>query len=172
MKQIIKFLAIAVVMLAFAGTVKAQTATATSSAAAVIIAPLSITNTAGLHFGTIMRSGTAGTVTIAPDGTRSDDGGGGVTLSALAPVHSAATFDVEGEDGRTVTITLPGTITITNLAADDMDVDTFVSDPDAANPVTLTGAATVLRVGATLNVGANQPSGEYTGTFNVSVNYN
>jgi hypothetical protein len=170
MKQIIKSLAIAVVMLAFAGTVQAQTATATSNAAAVIIAPLSITNTGGLHFGTIMRSATAGTVSIATDGTRSS--AGGVTLSALAPVHSAATFDVEGEDGRTVTITLPGTITIVNLAADDMDVDNFVSDPDDANPVTLTGVATVLRVGATLNVDANQPSGTYTGTFDVSVNYN
>lgn len=170
MKQITKFLAIAVVMLAFAGTVQAQTATATSNAAAVIIAPLSITNTAGLHFGTIMRSATAGTVTIATDGTRSSLGG--VTLSALAPAHSAAAFNVEGESGRTVTITLPASTTIVNAATDDMIVDAFVSNPDDANPVTLTGAATVLQVGATLNVDANQPSGTYTGTFNVSVNYN
>ena len=170
MKQIIKSLAIAVVMLAFAGTVQAQSATATSNAAAVIIAPLSITNTAGLHFGTIMRSATAGTVSIATDGTRSSLGG--VTLSALAPVHSVATFSIEGESGKTVTITLPASTTIVNAATDDMIVDAFVSDPDDANPVTLTGAATVLRVGATLNVDANQPSGTYTGTFDVSVNYN
>lgn len=170
MKQIIKFLAIAVVMFAFAGTVQAQTATATSNAAAVIIAPLSITNTTGLHFGTIMRSATAGTVSIATNGDRSSLGG--VTLSSLTPVHSAATFDVEGESGRTVTITLPASTTITNAASDNMVVDNFVSDPDDANPVTLTGAATVLRIGATLNVGANQPSGTYTGTFSVSVNYN
>jgi hypothetical protein len=171
MKQIIKSLAIAVVMLAFAGTVQAQTATATSNAAAVIIAPLSITNTGGLHFGTIMRSATAGTVSIAAtDGTRSSLGG--VTLSALAPVHSVATFSIEGESGKTVTITLPASTTIVNAATDDMIVDAFVSDPDDANPVTLTGAATVLRVGATLNVDANQPSGTYTGTFDVSVNYN
>jgi hypothetical protein len=170
MKQIIKFLAIAVVMFSFAGTVQAQTATATSNAAAVIIAPLSITNTTGLHFGTIMRSATSGTVSIATNGNRSSLGG--VTLSSLAPLHSAATFNVEGESGRTVTITLPASTTITNAASDNMVVDNFVSDPDDANPVTLTGAATVLRIGATLNVGANQPSGTYTGTFSVSVNYN
>lgn len=174
MKQITKFLAIAVVMIAFAGTVQAQTATASSTAAAVIIAPLSITNSQGLHFGTIMRSATAGTVTIAAtDGARSSSGG--VTLSALAPVHSVAIFSVEGESGKTVSVTLPASATIVNAATDDMIVDAFVSDPStvAPNPaITLTGAATVLRVGATLNVDANQPSGTYTGTFNVSVNYN
>ena len=53
-----------------------------------------------------------------------------------------------------------------------MTVDNFVSSPDDTNPVTLGGAATVLRVGATLNVAANQVSGTYTGTFDVSVNYN
>lgn len=171
MKQIIKFLAIAVVMLAFAGTVQAQTATATSNAAAVIIAPLSITNTSGLHFGTIMRSGALGTVSIATDGVRTS--GGGVTLSALAPVHSVATFDVEGESGNDVIITLPASTTITNGAV-TMTVDNFVSNPVAgpANPVTLTGVATVLRVGATLNVAAGQASGAYTGTFVVTVNYN
>ncbi|MDX9946547.1 MAG: DUF4402 domain-containing protein [Bacteroidales bacterium] len=169
MKQIIKSLAIAVVMLAFAGTVQAQSATATSNAAAVIIAPLSITNTAGLHFGTIMRSATAGTVSIATDGTRSSLGG--VTLSALAPVHSVATFNLEGESGNEVLITLPASTTISN-GTQTMTVDDFVSNPDDANPVTLGGVATVLSVGATLNVAAGQASGAYTGTFDVTVNYN
>lgn len=169
MKQIIKFLAIAVVMLAFVGTVQAQTATATSNAAAVIIAPLSITNTAGLHFGTIMRSAALGTVSIATDGTRTSTGG--VTLSALAPLHSVATFDLEGESGNDVVITLPASTTISN-GTQTMLVDNFVSNPDDANPVTLGGTPTVLSVGATLNVAANQASGTYTGTFDVSINYN
>lgn len=169
MKQIIKILAIAVVTLSFAGTVQAQTATATSNAAAVIIAPLSITNTAGLHFGTIMRSAALGTVTVATDGTRSSTGG--VTLSALAPLHSVATFDLEGESGNDVIITLPASTTITN-GTQTMLVDNFVSDPDDTNPVTLGGTPTVLSVGATLNVAANQASGTYTGTFDVSINYN
>lgn len=171
MKQIIKFLAIAVTMLAFAGTAQAQTATATSNAAAVIIAPLSISNTQGLHFGTIMRSTSAGTVSVATDGTRSSLGG--VTLSALAPVHSAALFNVEGNDGNSVVISLPASTTISN-GAQTMTVDNFVSDPPAGptNPLTLGAGATVLRVGARLNVGASQVSGTYTGTFDVSVNYN
>lgn len=170
MKQISKFLAIAIAILAFTGTLQAQTATATSNAAAVIIAPLSITNTAGLHFGTIWRGTTAGTVTVDPlTGNRTSTGG--VTLSGLAPLHSVAAFNVEGESGRDVNITLPASTTITN-GAETMTVDVFVSDPDDTNPITLGAGATVLRVGATLNVLANQVSGTYTGTFDVSVNYN
>ncbi|MFZ2339063.1 MAG: DUF4402 domain-containing protein [Bacteroidales bacterium] len=169
MKKFKKLISFAVIFAGISTAAFAQTATATSNAAAVIIAPLSITNTAGLHFGTIMRSATAGTVTITTDGTRSSLGG--VTLSALAPLHSAATFDLEGESGNEVLITLPVSTTITN-GTQTMTVDNFVSDPDDANPVTLTGAATVLRVGATLNVDADQPSGTYNGTFNVRVDYN
>jgi hypothetical protein len=52
-----------------------------------------------------------------------------------------------------------------------MTVNNFQSTP-AAGAYTLAGATTTLNVGADLNVGANQASGTYTGTFNVSVNYN
>jgi hypothetical protein len=169
MKNLKKLISFAVIFTAITTAGFAQTATATSNAAAVIIAPLSITNTGGLHFGTIMRSGALGTVSIATDGTRTSSGG--VTPSPLAPLHSVATFNVEGESGNEVVITLPASTTISN-GSETMTVDNFVSDPDDANPVTLTGAATVLRVGATLNVAANQVSGTYTGTFDVSVNYN
>jgi hypothetical protein len=82
-----------------------------------------------------------------------------------------ATFDLEGESGNDVIITLPASTTITN-GTQTMLVDNFVSDPDDTNPVTLGGTPTVLSVGATLNVAANQASGTYTGTFDVSINYN
>ncbi len=168
MKQIIKFLAIAVVILAFSGAANAQTVTATSPAAAMIVAPLTITNTAGLHFGTIMRGTTAGTVTVETDGDRTFTGG--VTLSPINPVHTVATFTIEGEAGRAYTIDLPASINITG-AGDPMVVATFISDPAEGtyNPV---GVSTTLLVGATLSVAADQAAGLYTGTFDVSVNYN
>jgi hypothetical protein len=168
MKQIIKFLAIAVVILAFSGAANAQTVTATSQAAAMIVAPLTITNTAGLHFGTIMRGATAGTVTVETDGDRTFTGG--VTLSPINPVHTVATFTIEGEAGRAYTIDLPASINITG-AGDPMAVATFVSDP-AEGTYTPVGVSTTLLVGATLSVAADQAAGLYTGTFDVSVNYN
>jgi len=168
MKQIIKFLAIAVVILAFSGAANAQTVTATSPAAAMIVAPLTITNNAGLHFGTIMRGTTAGTVTVETDGDRTFTGG--VTLSPINPVHTVATFTIEGEAGRAYTIALPTTVNITG-AGDPMVVGTFLSDP-AAGTYTPVGVSTTLSVGATLSVAADQAAGIYNGTFDVSVNYN
>lgn len=170
MKKIIKFLAIATVMLGFSSGLFAQT-TASATASAVIIAPLSITQVSDLHFGVIWRGATAGVVTVTPGNVRSSTGG--VTLSGLAPVNTAASFTISGEPGRAITITLPphpAGITIID-GANNMVVNNFQSTP-AAGAYTLADANTTLNVGADLNVGAGQASGTYTGTFNVSVNYN
>lgn len=165
-----KLFFVSVLFLAFVTGAYSQSASTTASASAVIIAPLTITKNVDLHFGTIMRSATAGTVTVSPtDGNRSSLGG--VTLSALAPLHSRAQFTVEGESGKTYGITLPTVdVIITNAASDQMEVNAFTSDPTPTG--TITAGTSTLYVGATLNVDANQPSGAYTGTFSVTVNYN
>lgn len=172
MKKIIKFFAIAVVMLGFSSGIFAQTS-ASASASAVIISPLSITHVAGadLHFGVIWKGTTAGVVTVSPANVRSSTGG--VTLAMISPVNTVASFTITGELGRAITITLPPSpagITITD-GTNNMTVNNFQSTP-ASGTYTLAGATTTLNVGADLNVNADQPSGTYTGTFNVSVNYN
>jgi len=56
-------------------------------------------------------------------------------------------------------------------AAGDADLaGTVVVSPAGAK--TVTGGAFTFNVGATLNVGATQASGTYSGTFAVTVNYN
>ena len=108
-------------------------------------------------------------VTVSPANVRSSTGG--VTLSGLAPANTAAAFTITGEPTRAITITIPTTdVTITD-GTNNMIVNNFQSTP-ASGTYTLAGATTTLNVGADLNVGANQASGTYTGTFNVSVNYN
>lgn len=168
MKQIGKFLTIAVVMLAFSAPAFSQL-TASATASAVIIAPLSIAKDIDLHFGTAWRGTTAGTVVLTSGNVRSQTGG--VTLSGLAPTATVASFTISGEPTRAITITLPSAdVTITD-GTNNMIVNAFESTP-AAGTYTLGAATTTLTVGATLNVLANQPSGAYTGSFNVSVNYN
>jgi hypothetical protein len=52
-----------------------------------------------------------------------------------------------------------------------MAVDNFVSSLGATSALDAQGES-ALKVGATLNVDANQPVGLYTGAFDVTVAYN
>jgi hypothetical protein len=166
MKQISKFFALAVVMIAITANTFAQVS-APTTASATIVAPIAIIKNTDMNFGNVYVSATvAGTVVLAPAGTRSVTGGAG--LPGVAGTVSAATFVVTGTAGATYAITLPASVTLTGPTT--MTVDVFTS-----NPVTglLTGGTQNLQVGATLNVAAAQATGVYTSAnFNVTVNYN
>jgi len=137
---------------------------------AKVIAPISITNTTALNFGTVSRSTASGTVILALDGTRSSTGGATVLSSSS---FSAAAFSVTGENSATYSVTTPKstdavTLTRQNGNGETMTVTNFINN----SPTSLSeaGTATFL-VGATLNLGANQIAGNYTGSFSVTVAY-
>ncbi len=139
-------------------------------AGATISSAISIVHTAHLHFGQIIPGVGAGTVeqsaAATPERTPTD-----CTLGNSTTV-SPATFTVGGEPNATYAISLPddGTVTLTG-AGDPMAVTGFTSNPDRTGTLSGGGLET-LYVGATLNVGASQAAGEYTGTFDVTVTYN
>jgi hypothetical protein len=175
MKHISKFFALAIVMIAFSATSFGQVS-ATATASATIITPISIAKTVDMNFGNVVTSAATGTVVLAPAGTRT--AGGGASLIAAQPgTVTAATFTVSGSAGLTYTIALPASVTIAN-GAPTMLVDNFTSTPVAGTGTgTIGGGGTqTLLVGATLNVGANQAPGTYTTPvatpFTVTVNYN
>ena len=87
----------------------------------------------------------------------------------LGGTPAASSFDVTGEPGQVYSITLPSSATLTS-GANTMTVDTFTHD-SGATPSLVAGSDT-FNVGATLNVGAAQAAGSYSGTFAVTVNYN
>lgn len=145
-------------------------ATASSNASADIVPAIAISNTAALEFGQVASSGSTGTVSISAAGVRGSLGG--VTLGNQITV-SAASFDVTGAANNTYAITLPSSITLDDGASHTMTVDTFVSSPTVVASGTLSAlGAQTLTVGATLHVGINQVAGDYTGSFNVAVDYN
>lgn len=117
-------------------------------------------------------TGTAGTVILAPAGTRTLTGG--VTLPVTTGTVTAASFNVTGEGVYTYAITLPSTDhTITRASGSEtMIVNAFTSTPSGTGA--LTGGAQTITVGATLNVGVSQVAGVYTNAtgFDVTVNYN
>lgn len=171
MKKSIKFLAITFVMFGLGITAMAQTV-GTANAAAVIIEPITITKNSDLNFGTIMRGTAASTIVVTTAGARSV-GSGDAILSALAPVAAAASFTIDGSDGASYAVTIPSANINITSGANTMSVGTWSSNPVA--PISGTfpaGSGVTLLIGATLNVGAAQASGSYTGTFNISVDYN
>ena len=166
MKKLTTIFAGALCVVAFSTTYAQSTASADASAR--IVSPLQITKTADLKFGNIAAGPSAGTVDMAISDVRT--AAGGVTLISAGNVSNAAAFDIIGYPDATFTISLPSSISIAS-GANAMQVDNFVSSLGATSALDALGES-ALKVGATLNVDANQPVGLYTGSFDVTVAYN
>src|SRR5580700_8135161 len=128
MKNIIKVIVTAAVVIGFTNSSFAQ-ANATASASANIITPISIVKNIDMNFGNVAVSGSlAGTVVLAPAGTRTTGGAGGVTLPSTVGTVAAANFTVSGQASYTYAITLPVSCVITD-GTHNMTVNTFTSTP-------------------------------------------
>ena len=141
----------------------------TANATAEVMTPISISKTADLRFGKFSAL-TGGTVIIGTDGARSASGA--VILSST-DAGGAASFTVSGDANATYAVTLPADATITHTVDNTktMSVGTFTSNPSGTG--TLSGAGSqVLAVGSVLTVGSAQTVGSYSGTFDVTVEYN
>ena len=172
MKNMKKILVAAIVVIVFASSAKAQS-TATATATATIVTPIAIAKNVDMNFGNVAVTSTAGTVILAPAGTRTKSGG--VTLPAVPGTVTAAKFTVTGEGTYGFAITLPSTdVTLTNttgVGAETMVANAFTCDLGASSA--LVAGSKIMFVGATLNVGALQKAGVYVSApFNVTVNYN
>jgi hypothetical protein len=152
----------------------ADNGTAVASAA-VLATPVAVTKTADLSFGKFA-AGAAGSVTISTSGERTVSGG--VLASADGPAMTAATFVVSGAAGAGYSITHGGTSTLSRTGGVDTMPMTKVSTvgaasgPGGAAGGILNGGAQTIYVGATLDVGANQAAGAYTGSVAITVEYN
>lgn len=165
MKKVVPVLLSAIALLAT--PIHVHAAQATSNASAEVMTPISISNTAALRFGKFSAL-TGGTVVISTAGARSATGA--VVLSSTN-AGGAASFTVSGDANATYTVTLPNSATLTHGVDNTktMSVGSFT----ASGTGTLSGAGTeTISVGATLTVGNAQTTGTYSGTFDVSVEYN
>lgn len=140
----------------------ANAATATANANAEIVAAISITEDTELNFGTIVPGAAASTVQLTPAGGVTC--GAGLTCSGTT---AAGAFTATGTAGYAVNIGVVASTTLTS-GANNMTLDSFAA---SAATATLTGGTASFTVGGTLHVGASQAPGVYTGTYDVSVNY-
>lgn len=122
-----------------------------------------------LNFGAII-SGGAGTVDVSTAGAATPTGVSLVPASGL----QQGIMRVIGNPAAVVDINMVApTYTVSNGTA-AMNVNAFDigAGPGNAHAVTIGGASEVdVNVGATLNVGAAQPTGTYTGTFTMNADY-
>ena len=172
MTKFSKAIVFVVALLLPCASVFAQLGTSTTSdkatTTAIIVAPLTITTSADLHFGAMLSPTSSGTATVSPSGGWS---GSGVLQANGSPTVSAAEFDVVGVDNAVVYITLPASsyYVSNGTIQDDMEVKGFTSNHSSGNlTLDINGEGTI-KVGATLYLAANQPEGTYTNAAGLEV---
>ena len=178
MKKLGLLLASIFVMMLATQHVKAQkgaSASISANAKATVISVISITKNSDLNFGSFAPSatdGTVGTVSVELDGTRSATGG--ITLLNQLGAQKAV-FTVNGTPNASYYVKLPtedgNTIPLTRPQGADPLIITSLVHNAVDNPALDDEGKKMFSVGGTLSVKANQPAGEYTGTFDVIVAY-
>jgi hypothetical protein len=149
---------------------------AQGEAEAIVLRPLSFFKVSDLDFGDIIPSATAGTVTIEPDGTRTRTGGVALAGGGGEPARFAGL----GSFNRQVNISLgSNSIWITGpgvrMRVRDFEIGSTPTAMLSTAPTRFRITSTLgnynFPVGGTLEVGANQAPGDYSGTFTITLNY-
>ncbi|UNU44390.1 DUF4402 domain-containing protein [Sphingopyxis sp. YF1] len=140
----------------------AHAASATGTAKAKILRQITLTNTSDLQYATVISGATASTVAVSTAGAATC--GAGLTCTGTT---SAANFNIAGTNGAVVLVGGDSSVTLNGSLGGTMTSSLSYS----VTSVTLGATGGSFQVGGTLSVGANQASGDYSGTFNVTANY-
>lgn len=129
--------------------------------------PVVVTQRRDIDFGSAAGDGSlTGTVVLdANTGAKTVTGG----VIDFGGQDGLAQFKITGDKNADVFVVLPTSATIT-IGGTNMTINNFTMN--ATNPINLGNKGSVtLDIGATLQVGAGQAAGSYTGTFTVSADY-
>ncbi|MGB7841223.1 MAG: DUF4402 domain-containing protein [Salinimicrobium sp.] len=144
-----------------------NSASATVNSRATVIDPIKIDKTVDLDFGNVVSAYNPGTVILSPDGSRVAYG---VQISSSFPgtVNPAQAVVTHGNNNYS--ITLPESFVLFNSENPDQQliIDQFTVAPEEGV------ISDIIKIGARLNLEANQSAGFYTNSsgFNVTVSYN
>jgi hypothetical protein len=138
---------------------------------ALLLLPLTLTKIDDLDFGTVVSSGTSGTVALNATSSARTFAGGvtGVTTSA----GHRAYFSGAGTGGQQVVVIVIPPTQLTDVNGDTVDVLAMTID-NGGNPLRTIDPVTrtfSVGVGGILNIAGNQPDGVYSATFQVTANY-
>ncbi len=170
MKKLVYLFATLFIVAIATENVKAQSSATVNdaSAGATIIAPIELNNDLSLEFGKIVKSSDGGNVIVSASDapTRTPDGG----LTFInSDVWRPAKFTVNGDDDQSFSITKPATVKLNGPSSSEMTITTSISGNTTG--VTTSSGSYVFYVGGTLAVASDQTIGDYTGTYEVTVQY-
>jgi len=137
-------------------------ASTSGTASVTVLAPLTLTQTQGLDFGTITSGGSSGTVAIDATGARTVASGVG---SVAADVGKQAIFTVTGDTNNAINVVVGSSITGFSTSG--------ITGTTATGtlPTALSSGSATFDVGGALTIPASTAAGSYSGTYTVSVNY-
>lgn len=152
-------------LLLLAGAALAVALGSPGEASAACNKAITVAETQQMNYATIIVTSGGGTVTMSP--------GSGVTAPAgfvVTGAPSAGSFKVTGTNGCTVGISFtPGSLIGPGVA---MTINNFTTNAGPTPTLTPAGGQLIFSVGADLRVNPNQPGGNYSGTYTVTVVYN
>ena len=171
-------LALLAAMATVAGGHGAQAAEQSGTGQVEVLEPAVLTNIANLDFGTIVRSGSGGAITV--NAASNQVATFGELTSVRDPAHRAV-FTANAPMGALMVLTLDPTVTMQRSGGTETltaNLTHSIGDGLLAARVfnLLVGVRTVKReqtiyVGGTLMIPGNQAEGEYSGEFRLTMNY-
>jgi len=165
-----RLLALTILLAPAAGQTAPKAAPTPAQATGTLLFPLEIVKNRDLDFGNIAATAAAGTVVIDPETDTISATGGALLVGGGTP--HAAQFTGAAKGNNVVIIRIPKQpVTLTRVGGTQtMIADNFTLQGLDKRAVAAR-VAFDFRVGATLNVNANQAEGTYVGTFDVSIQY-
>lgn len=142
----------------------ASAATASATATAKILTQVTVTKTADLDFGTIAIGTGGGSVVVGYTDNRTCNPG----LVCSATVTSAK-FNIAGAASQNVGISVDPSVTLNRTGGGGTMTATL--DKSIATATLSAAGAASFAVGGDLTVSGTQAAGDYSGSFNVTVNY-
>lgn len=140
--------------------------TAAANATVNIVSPLTLKKNTDLNFGTVIGPFSGSKVEVSTAGVRNC---GALTCAGNASV-SAATFGVSGGTAsQPLTVTVDPSATLTGSVSGTLTLDLTTDDPTGVATDSSGNAA--FGVGGTIAIPTATADGVYSGTFNVTVQY-
>ena len=173
MKRLFKINFSLLILFALTATEAFAQVSANGHVIAEIIPVFTATETSQLNFGRFSPGPQGGKIILSPQGSVSVLG----SIYKGTGMHNAASFYVTGDQDASFSITLPENPVILKhtTSPKTMTIDNWLSVPaPGAGMGSLQNGSQTIYIGATLNVGTlnDNPVGIYTGTYEISFDFN